>query len=97
MTYIMYLITSAFSSEVDWQCSIGIIFHVASCCDGTKSRIAGLIKAACGQLSADAISNGHTKIKILQNGHSLKSTHGLLNAAYGNAVVCPWKDANHRL
>ncbi|XP_023554299.1 CTP synthase isoform X1 [Cucurbita pepo subsp. pepo] len=68
----------------------------------------GLIKAACGQLdaflqkngsvsqfSADTTSNGHAKIKILQNGHSPKSGNGLLNAAYGNAVVCPWKDVNH--
>lgn len=109
MTCITYVITSAFSTlEVDWQCCLGVILHVASRCGGTKSRVAGLIKAACGQLeaflqnngnvsqlSADTMSNGHTKIKILQNGHTTKSANGLLNAAYGNAVACPWKDVNH--
>ncbi|XP_038876696.1 CTP synthase-like isoform X2 [Benincasa hispida] len=70
----------------------------------------GLIKAACGQLeaflqnngnasqfSADTISNGHAKIKIVQNGHTPKFANGLLNAAYGNSVVCPRKDVNHCL
>uniref|UniRef100_A0A0A0K5U7 CTP synthase n=1 Tax=Cucumis sativus TaxID=3659 RepID=A0A0A0K5U7_CUCSA len=72
----------------------------------------GLIKAACGQLeaflqnngnviqfSADTIINGHakTKIKIVQNGDTPKSSNGYLNAAYGNSVVCPLKDVSHCL
>lgn len=72
--------------------------------------VAGLIKAACGQLeaflqnngnvsqfSSETISNGRTKIKFVQNGHAPKSANGLLNTAYGNSVVCPWKDVNHCL
>ncbi|TYK13389.1 CTP synthase [Cucumis melo var. makuwa] len=72
--------------------------------------VAGLIKAACGQLEAflqnngnvsqfsvDKLSNGHAKIKIMQNGDTPKSANGLLNAAYGNPVVCPWKDVSHCL
>lgn len=74
--------------------------------------VAGLIKAACGQLeaflqnngnviqfSADTIINGHakTKIKIVQNGDTPKSSNGYLNAAYGNSVVCPLKDVSHCL
>lgn len=62
--------------------------------------VIGLIAAACGHLetvlqnngypSKTISSNGHSNVKIHQNGSTFKSSKGLLNGVYSNGNGVRW-------